>query len=153
VKAKKFFPALVLLSALQLPGTGHAGVYSDDLGKCLVSASTAQEKQQLVQWIFFSISLNPAIKPYSNITQEQREASDRDMAKLLGKLLGESCTNETKQAVKYEGSTAFSTSFRLLGEVAGREMFSSPEVSAGAEAFTNYLDVKALQEKLGIPAK
>jgi hypothetical protein len=153
MKANRIFGMSVLAMALQFPGTSHAGVYSDDLGKCLVTASSPQDKQQLVQWIFFAISLNPTIKPYANITPEQREATDKQIARVFEKLLGESCVNEAKAAMKYEGASAFSESFRLLGQVAGREMFSSAEVAAGTENFTNHIDVKKLQEKLGVPAK
>jgi hypothetical protein len=130
-----------------------AGVYSDDLGKCLVSNSSAQDKQQLVQWIFFAIALNPAIKQYANITEEQRKHTNESLAALFEKLLGESCSKESQQAIKYEGAQAFGDSFKLFGQVAGREMFASPEVAAGSAEFTKYFDVKALQKKLGLPDK
>jgi hypothetical protein len=139
--------------AIAASAPASAGVYSDDLGKCLVNASSAEEKQQLVQWMFFSIALNPAIKPYSNITPEQRDATNKAMAGLLEKLLGESCRAETQEAIRYEGNAAFAESFRLLGQVAGKEMFASPDVSAGSAEFTKHLDVDALQKKLGLPAK
>jgi hypothetical protein len=140
--------AFAVFSALP----AHAGVYGDDLGKCMVNASTAQQKQQLVQWIFFAISLNPAIKPYANITPTQRDAANKDIAGLFEKLLGETCNKEAREAIKYEGVAAFSESFRLFGQVAGQEIFASPEVSAGAAEYTRHLDVDGLQKKLGLPA-
>jgi hypothetical protein len=153
LQLKHLAGALGLALALQISTPARAGVYSDDMGKCMVSSTTPEEKHKLVQWIFFAISLNPSITPFANITAEQRDAADKDMAKLFEKLLGESCLKETKDAVKYEGNTAFAESFKLLGEVAGQEIFSSPEVSVASAKFTKYLDVKGLQEKLGIPAK
>jgi hypothetical protein len=139
------FAALAALPA-------HAGVYSDDLGKCMVSSSSAQQKQQLVQWIFFAISLNPSIKPYANITPAQRDAANKDIAGLFEKLLGDTCNKEAREAIKYEGVAAFGESFRLFGQVAGQEIFASPEVSAGAAEYTKHLDVEGLQKKLGLPA-
>ena len=153
MKLNHFVAVLFLAGSLQISAPARAGVYSDDMGKCMVSSTTPEEKQKLVQWIFFAISLNPAITPYANISAEQRDAADKDMAKLFEKLVGDSCLKETKDAMKYEGNAAFSESFKLLGQVAGQEMFSSPEVSAGSAKFTEKLDVKGLQEKLGIPAK
>jgi hypothetical protein len=144
----------VLASFLALAlcaGPACAGVYGDDLGKCLVESSTAQDKQQLVQWIFFSISLNPDIAPYSRITPEQRAAADTGMARLFEKLIGENCAQEAGAALKYEGSSAFSASFELLGRVAGQELFASPEVAAGTANFARQLDIPALQAKLGLP--
>jgi len=150
MKARNFIFSCVALAAAAMPA--QAGVYSDALGKCLVEASSSEEKQQLVQWIFFAISLNPAIKPYATITTEQRGATDRNMAQLFEKLLGDTCNKETREAMKYEGSSAFEASFRLLGQVAGREIFESPEVAAGSAEFTKHLDIQGLQKKLGMPA-
>jgi hypothetical protein len=123
------------------------------MGKCLVEKASDQDKQTLVKWIFFAISLNPAIKPLSNITADQRSQSNKDLAKMFEHLVGESCLKESQQALKYEGNQAFSNSFQLLGQIAGREVFTSPEVDAGTSEFTKYLDIPGLQKKLGLPAK
>jgi hypothetical protein len=142
---------LASLLALGLcAGPAHAGVYGDDLGKCLVESSSAQDKQQLVQWIFFAIALNPDIAPYANITPEQRSAADKGMARLFEKLVGDTCAKQAKAALQYEGTSAFATSFGLLGRVAGQQLFASPEVDAGTEAFAQELDVPALVAKLGL---
>lgn len=142
---------LASLLALGLyAGPAHAGIYGDDLGKCLVESSSAQDKQQLVQWIFFAISLNPDIAPYASITPAQRNAADKGMARLFEKLVGDTCAKQAKAAMKYEGSSAFATSFGLLGQVAGQQLFASPEVAAGTETFAHELDLPALQAKLGL---
>lgn len=142
-----------LLALALCAGPARAGVYSDDLGKCFVETSTPEDKQQLVQWIFFAIALNPDIKPYASITLEQRDAANKGMARLFEKLLGDSCLKQAQLAVKYEGTTAFSDSFRLLGQVAGQEIFVSPDVAAGTAEFAKELHVEDLQKKLGLPAK
>jgi hypothetical protein len=153
VKPIACLTACALLAALQIPTPAVAGVYSDDLGKCLVARSTEAEKQQLVEWIFLAISLNPTIKPLTNISDAQRDAADKGMARLFESLLGESCATESALAIKYEGAAAFSQSFELLGKVAGQQMFGSPEVAAGSEKFAQYIDVAGLQAKLGIKAE
>ena len=132
-------------------GPARAGVYGDDLGKCLVESSSAQDKQQLVQWIFFAIALNPDIAPYASIAPEQRAAADKGMARLFEKLVGDTCAKQASAALKYEGPAAFANSFELLGQVAGRELFASPQVAAGTAAFAAQLDIPALQAKLGLP--
>ena len=140
-----------LLAFAMCAGPAHAGVYGDDLGKCLVESSSAQDKQQLMQWIFFAIALNPGITPYATITPEQRASADKGMARLFEKLVGDTCAKQASAALKYEGPSAFGDSFELLGQVAGRELFASPEVAAGTAAFTQQLDIPALQAKLGLP--
>ena len=142
-----------LLTLALCAGPVRAGVYGDDLGKCLVESSTTEDKRQLTQWIFFAIALNPDIKPYANIPPGQRDQANKGMARLFEKLLGESCLKQAQQAVKYEGPSAFSDSFRLLGQVAGQEIFASPEVAAGTAEFASELHVEDLQEKLGFPVK
>lgn len=141
---------LTSLLALALCGPAHAGVYGDDLGKCLVESSSEQDKQQLVQWIFFAIALNPDIAPYATIHPEQRTAANKDMARLFEKLVGETCAKQASAALKYEGASAFGDSFELLGRVAGQQIFASPEVAAGTAKFTEQLDIPALQAKLGL---
>lgn len=142
---------LASLLALGLcAGPAHAGVYGDDLGKCLVESSSAQDKQQLVQWIFFAIALNPDIAPYATITPDQRAAANKGMARLFEKLVGDTCAKQASAALQYEGPSAFGNSFELLGRVAGQQIFASPEVAAGTAAFTQQLDIPALQAKLGL---
>lgn len=129
----------------------NAGPYSDDLGKCLVASTSEQDKAQLVEWIFFSIALNPKISPYAQIAPDQREATDKKLAGLFERLLAQACAAQAKQAVRYEGTAALTESFKLLGQVAAQEIFSDPAVSAGTARFTRHLDEVKLQEALGLP--
>ena len=145
---KTIFTSLLALGLCA--GPAHAGIYGDDLGKCLVESSSEQDKQQLVEWIFFAIALNPDIAPYATITPEQRTAANKGMARLFEKLVGETCAKQASAALKYEGPSAFGSSFELLGQVAGRELFASPEGAAGTAAFAEQLDIPALQAKLGL---
>lgn len=139
---------IVLVALLLMAPAAHAGVYGDAFGKCLVGASTDTDKQQLVEWIFAAISLNPAIGPYTNISGEEREAIDRNMAVVVERLVGDACRKEAADALKYEGANAFALAFELLGRVAGMQIFASPEVSAGAQGFNQYIDMEKLQQKL-----
>lgn len=151
--AKKVFATIALSATAMLAAPAHAGVYQDDLGKCLVKNSTAQDKQVLTQWIFFAIALNPQLNSYSNIPQDKREAADKAIAGLFSRLVGDACANEAKLAIKYEGVGAFRGAFELLGQIAGRELFAAPEVASGTSTFTKYLDSADLQKKLDLPKK
>ena len=143
----KFLLLPGLLAAMPM---AHAGVYGDAFGKCLVSASNDRDKQQLMEWIFSAIALNPTIKPYASISREQRSAMDRNMAALFERLVGDACRKEASEALKYEGASAFGTAFQLFGQVAGQQLFASPEVAEGSQDFYKLVDTDALQEKLGI---
>ena len=143
---------IALVALLCVAPTANAGVYGDALGKCMASAATTQDKQELVEWIFAAISLNPAIAPYSDISVEQRDAFDRNMARIVERLIGESCAKEAREALEFEGAEAFGVGFQLLGQVAGTQIFGSPEVAAGSQSFQQYLDLEKLQEKLDATA-
>ena len=143
---------IILIALLAAMPTAHAGVYGDTFGKCLVSASTDSDKQHLMEWIYSAIALNPSIRPFSNITSEQREVFDKRMATIFERLVGDSCRKEASEALKYEGTSAFGTAFQLFGEVAGQQLFASPEVAAGSQEFYKHVDNEALQKKLGVPA-
>ncbi len=138
------------LLALGICGTANAGPYADDLGKCLVRASTDADKQELMAWIFSAIALNPRIAPHANITAAKRDQLDRNMAAVFTRLVGESCQKQASEALKYEGGSAFGTAFQLLGQVAGQQLFQSPEVMAGSSAFIKHVDLDGLQKKLGV---
>lgn len=145
---------MLLATLLIVAPSANAGVYGDALGKCLVSASSDQDKQQLMKWIFSAISLNPGIAPYTKLPAQERTEIDKTMASLFERLIGESCKKEAAEAIKFEGAAAFGAAFQLLGQVAGQQLFTSPEVSAGAESFYKHVDIQGLQRKLEItPSK
>jgi len=125
-----------------------AGVYTDDLSRCLVSSSSDVDRVVLVQWIFGAMSANPQIKAYSAVTPQQREIFDRKAADLFGRLLLVDCRKEVVAALKNEGSGVMETSFGVLGQVATRSLFSDPATSASASKFAEYIDKDKLNALL-----
>lgn len=136
--------AILLLSA-----PVQAGMYGDDLARCVVSSSSASEKADLVEWMFFAIALNPAVAPLANVPAERRVEADRATAKLFEKLLADRCAEQARTAVKYEGSGAVGEAFKLLGQVAAQEMFANPAVAKGAEKFAEYIDMAKMEAVFG----
>jgi hypothetical protein len=133
--------------AVALPAArASAGVYTDDLTKCLVRSADAGDQTRLMQWMFALIALNPAVRPNAAITPPQREAFDRQAAALMQRLLTVDCRKETVAALKYEGSSAIEASFRALGEVAVRGLMSDPTVAGGVKNFTAYIDQDKMAE-------
>lgn len=141
---------IYLILCIFTASVANAGVYGDDFGKCLVRSATDADKQHLMEWIFSAIALNPELAPYTNIPDEKRASFDRNMAALFERLVADACPKEASDAFRYEGASAFATAFQLLGQVAGKQLFASPEVAAGSEAFSKLIDQKAIEEKIGI---
>ena len=135
---------LLLLSPIQM----FAGPYADALGKKLVSSTTSADKAVLVRWMFVSMSLHPDLKDMSSVTPKQREEANRAVGRLIMHMLTETCAVEAREAVKYEGATSIEGAFNIFGQVAGRELFTNPEVGKSLAALNAYIDAKKLQDAL-----
>lgn len=141
---RRFLAAAAALLALA-NGAG-AGVYSDDMGKCLVKSSSAEDQVILVKWVFAAMSEHPAVKPMTKLTADEREGYNRQAAALMQRLMTIDCRKETVAALKYEGFSAIETAFSLLGEVAMRGLMTDPQVQKGMEGLGKAMDEKAFKE-------
>ena len=127
----------------------HAGLYTDDLSRCLVESTTTEDKLSLVRWMFAAATLHPAVKSLAAISDKQRDEANKRVGELFIKLVTESCRDKAQKAVSYEGGMAIQGSFQILGQVAARELFASPEVSAGMAGLDKYIDKKKLETVFG----
>ena len=145
----RLLAALLAGAGLLAPWAAVAGPYSDDLSKCLVRSTGEDEKRTLVKWIFAAVALHPEVAEISSVTPAQRAEMTRNTAKIFEKLLADSCRAEVQQAVQYEGPQTIGTSFQVLGQVAARELFANPNVSASMADLGKYIDQKRLAEAMG----
>ena len=80
-----------------------AGPFTDDFAKCLVTKTTAQEKTDLVKWIYVTISFHPQLSQMSNLTAEDVEMANIRVADYMTNVFAYKCNDELNQAIKYEG--------------------------------------------------
>ncbi|MES2489669.1 MAG: hypothetical protein V4607_07735 [Pseudomonadota bacterium] len=120
----------------------QAGIYTDDMSRCLVSTTSAKDKADLVRWIFAVTALHPEVSSIAAVTEQQRDSLNQTTAKLIERLLTDACLKQTQEAIKYEGNAALQKSFEVLGQVAMQEMISEPSVEAGFAGFTKYLNAE-----------
>lgn len=123
----------------------HAGVYTDDLSRCLVDSTSKDDRLALVRWMFSAAAAHPAVADVAKITPAQLDDANKSIAGLLMRLLTETCTEQAKKAFKYDGPTAFPASFQVLGQVAGTELFASPEVATAMTGMEKYVDSAKLE--------
>jgi len=131
--------AAIMIATLTSSGAS-AGVYTDDLSKCLVKFSSVADQSVLVQWMFVTLSLNPAVTPLSSITPKQRDMLNQQAAALYQRLSFNDCRNETIDALKYEGIGVMEASFSVLGQVAARGLMSDPKVTSGMQDFEAFFE-------------
>jgi hypothetical protein len=122
----------------------QAGLYTDDMSRCLVEATSREDKATLVRWIFIALSQNPAISSLSKVTGADIDKANEAVGALFMKLLTDSCADKTKKAISYEGEAAIQTSFAVLGQVAAAELFSDPKARAVMAGLDKYADKKKL---------
>lgn len=136
------------MAALMLGGATpvSAGVYSNDLGKCLVAKTSDGDKAVLIRWIFIAISASPAIKDLASVGDQQRTENAKSVGALMGRLLTVDCRKEAVLGLKYEGDSAIETSFGILGEAAMAGLVNNPTAIAGLGAPQKYLDMKAMDD-------
>ena len=134
------------LLTLSLPAS--AGLYADDLSRCLVEKTTAADKNALVRWVIATTTLHPAVQSLANVSVAERTRANRETALLFERLLTESCIAQTRQAAKYEGAAALQTGFQTLGQVAMAELFANPDVAKGLGELDKLIDAKKLQQAL-----
>lgn len=125
-----------------------AGVYTDDLSKCLVASTTVTDRNNLVRWMFAAAAKHPAVSEIVTVTPDVMEQTNKKMGDLMNRLLLVSCKKETKEAIKYEGGSTIEASFQVLGQVAGRELFSNPAVAEGLSDLDKHIDSAALEQIL-----
>lgn len=133
--------------------SAQAGVYSNDLSKCLVETSTANDRIVLVKWMFTAIAAHPAVSGMSKITDRDREEINRQAAGMFVHLVGELCQSQAKKAVQFEGPYAIQQAFRVFGRVAGKELFQNPAVGKAISGLNKYVNEDKLNKALGIKKK
>jgi hypothetical protein len=146
---RKLVSILAITFGLLASQGSHAGVYTDDLGRCLVAHTSEQDRIALVRWVFLVAALHPAVSDISQVSDAERENADRNMADLLVRLMADSCRKQTHDAVQYEGPQAIETSFGTLGQVTMRGLMSDQHVQAGFAGFGKYLDGDKLKAVIG----
>ncbi len=140
----------LLLAVFGIGCPVSAGPYSDKMSTCLVEKTTSAEKISLVRWMVVGYSRHPGVTDIVEIDETAAEANTRGIAALFSALLLDRCTAETRAALKYEGEVAMENAFRVLGDVAGRELLENPQVDKAIGEFTNHLDEDALADLFGV---
>jgi hypothetical protein len=141
----KTWSAVVVLTWLSVPAAARASVFSDDLGKCMVESTSQADRNAMVRWMFASVAKHPAMKDVVAVSPEQIDAANKVMAELMMRLLTKDCREQAKAALRADGPVAMQGSFQLLGQVAGREMFTDPEVGKSIAGLSRHLDEAQLK--------
>jgi hypothetical protein len=120
--------------------SAHAGVYGDDLSRCLVKSTTSEDQVAFMIWMFSALGSHPAVKSYTTFTDAQRDAASAKAAGLMQRLMVEDCRKETIAGIRYEGQTAVLSAFNIFGQAAVRDLMTDPAVTKSLEALGEHVD-------------
>jgi hypothetical protein len=70
-----YFMTRLILATILFFGAAHcatAGLYSDEMAKCLIASTTQSDKTNLVRWLFATAALHPDVSSIAAATKEQR---------------------------------------------------------------------------------
>jgi hypothetical protein len=137
------------LTTTLITGVALGGPYADEMAKCLVQSTTDSDKTDLVKWMFSAVALHPAVKSLSAVSDAESQRLNKIAAKLVERLLTESCKSSTQDAIKYEGPATFQSSFNVLGQAAAHSLFSDPSVAKGAAEIGNHFDKQKFERVFG----
>jgi hypothetical protein len=137
---------LAIAAILLTAGSANAGIYTDEMSKCLVARSSDADKELLVQWMFALMSTNPSVAAMSKVTAADRDSYDRRAAGVFQRLLLQDCRKETVAAIKYEGTGAIRSSFSVLGQVAMANLMGNPATVQELAGFAKYADASKFAE-------
>jgi len=133
-----------LALALAAASQAQAGPAADALSKCVVGATSAQDRVVLTKWAFVVVSANPELRAMSAVTEPMREEANHRMADLLTRLVTVNCRAQAVTAVRAEGPAAVQGAVKALGESAAHDLFTDPATLAGMTGFVKYLDTQKL---------
>ncbi|MBX7249099.1 MAG: hypothetical protein K1X35_08675 [Caulobacteraceae bacterium] len=134
--------ACLLLSA---PATASASPSTDALSRCLVTRATSADKSALMVWMFSAISRTPAILPYVNLSERDRDEIARQAVRAFTRLIAVDCRAESVTALR-DDPAGFESAFEALGQVAGYELMSSPEAMRELQRLGDLADESVFED-------
>jgi hypothetical protein len=134
----------------------NAGVFTDDLSRCVVQKTTDADRTLLVKWMFAAVTKNPALSGMASLSPADREKLNAGVANLYDRIILTDCRSQAVAALKNEGVDALGQAGQVLGGAAARQLMGSPEVSAEMGKMDSGIDKqrwKALADEAGVAWK
>ena len=133
------------IASLLISASCWAGPYGDDLKRCLVESTSKRDSIVLVRWLSKALLAHPEVKDLAVIPNAKAVQIDKDFARYVERLLGENCSAQSANVIRYEDQDAIRKSFEFLGQVAMKELMDNAQVQEAVTGVLKQLDM----EKLG----
>jgi hypothetical protein len=142
------FKVLSTIALLGFAGPVQAGVFSDDMSRCLVAKTSDADRIALMRMFFAAMAKDPALADLAQVPQAKLDSINKSASDLYERLIFVDCRPQAVAALKNEGPSAFNQAFEVLGGAAARGLLSSPASQAELDRFAALSD-KAKWQALG----
>lgn len=144
---KNMLKKVVLMSVMMIPFAVQAGPV-EDFSNCLVEKTTSEDHFDLIKWMYVGMSGHPTLSNMSNVTDNDKEVTNKKMGVLFERLLVKDCVADFKEVYKQHGQAGIQAAFGILGEVAMAELMQNPAVTNDLMLFTEHVDMDAFEKAL-----
>ena len=137
----------LFISAFTLCGmamTTQASPAQQQLSQCLIESTTAQDKTTVLQWTFVALAQHPDLKAMSQVTTEQKNQLDQNLAQVLQRIVVEQCASQAKAVIQADGVKGVTESLQALGQETGQEILQQPEIKNQLNGVLKYIDLNKL---------
>jgi hypothetical protein len=138
--ARTLLAAAALSAAVATAGVAHAGPASDAMAACMTKAMSDADRAALARWTFTSLSVHPAVKDLSSVTDAQRKTASQAFAGVVMRLVTVDCHAQAVAAIRSDSPIAIVGAVRSLGESAGAGLLANPAVTIQLAKTTDDLD-------------
>ena len=135
---KLFVLGVVCLTFLVGSSVAKAGVYGDELTKCLVSSMDSKDKIKLAQWMGGAFTQHKAVASLVSVSPKKFLKITEEAGDVYLNLVFGVCLNETLNAIKYEGGAVFANSFKYVGQIVTRDLMLDADVQAAMNLLSVY---------------
>jgi hypothetical protein len=132
--------ALATTALLSCPLAIAGPAETESATRCLADNTTGRDRKDLARWIFLAMAAHPEIREMSKASAAQNEQSQREVAGLFTRLVGEVCAAPMRALVKAEGPAALGKPFEVLGQLAMQELMSNDAVKGSIGGFERFID-------------
>ncbi|SIN72386.1 hypothetical protein [Halodesulfovibrio marinisediminis] len=145
----KLLAALLIFFACSAAHSiSFAGVYGDELTKCLVQSATKEDRVALATWMGVLLAQHSKVSQHVRTSYSDLVDTTNSAVDSVTRLTFQICENEARQAMKYEGAEAYKKSFQYFGTIAIQELMTDPSVSKAM-----FLYQKSVEEKVNLMVK
>lgn len=150
----KRFLITAIGTAAALAAPAQAGIYADDLTRCVVGKTTPADQTAIMQWLFSALAASPVVQEMAKVSSDQHARLNGGMTTVIQRLILKDCRPQAVAAMKYEGAGALQQSFELVGRVAVQNLMSDPSVVKqlqSLDASSDRAAFAALAKEAGLP--